>query len=90
MALRRFPGLNHRQRALLDHAVRHPSQVYTFQAHQNSHAITYVTARSDLLDLSKRGLLSETKAGKQRAFVAAEDLVEQLSLAPEKRKRRKE
>jgi hypothetical protein len=39
-ALRRFPDINHRQRALIDHALRHPAQVYTFQSHQNSHDIT--------------------------------------------------
>jgi Fic family protein len=89
-ALRRFPDLNHRQRALLDHALKHPSQVYTFQSHQNSHGITYVTARSDLLDLERRGLLIPTKQGRQRGFLAASDLTEQLGTKSVPRPRRKQ
>jgi Fic family protein len=77
-ALRQFPGLNHRQRALLEHALHHPAQVYTFQSHQNSHGITYVTARADLLGLLRHGLLTETRQGKQRGFLAAEDLAKKL------------
>jgi len=90
-ALRRFPDINHRQRVLLDHALRDAGDVYTFQSHQNSHGITYVTARTDLLDLFKRGLLVETHAGKQRAFLAAEDLAAKLDsrkLRPQRTKRK--
>jgi Fic family protein len=79
-ALRRFPGLNHRQRALLDHAVRKgSSQIYTFQSHLNSHGISYLTARHDLTDLVYRGLLREVGGSKQRSFLAAEKLSEMLS-----------
>lgn len=77
-ALRRFPGINHRQRALLDEALQNPTQVYTFQYHQNSQGITYVTARADLLDLLDRGLLTEVRHGKQRGFMASEELVTKL------------
>ncbi len=42
-ALRRFPDLNPRQRALIDHALRDPAQVYTFLSHQTSHGITNAT-----------------------------------------------
>lgn len=88
-ALRRFPGLNHRQRALLDHALKHPDQVYTFQSHQNSHGITYLTARSDLLDLAARDLLTEDKLGRQRAFLPRADLAELLGANTTKPKRGK-
>jgi len=79
LALRQFPDLNHRQRALLDHALRNPAQIYTFQSHQNSHGITYVTARTDLLELVKKKLLTEIKHGKQRGFIPAHDLAEKLT-----------
>jgi Fic family protein len=76
--LRAFPELNHRQRELLDHALRHPEQLYTFQSHQRSQGVTYVTARNDLLDLVERRLLASTQQGRQRAFYAAEDLAKRL------------
>jgi len=87
-ALRRFPDINHRQRALLLHALQHPAQVYTFQSHQNSHGITYVTARSDLLDLSQRGLLIEGRQGRQRGFLPTEDLAKRLGSGKTRRKQR--
>lgn len=87
-ALRRFPDLNHRQRVLLDRALKHPDQVYTFQSHQNSHGITYVTARNDLLDLAARGLLIESRRGRQRAFLPVADLANQIGTEITKPKRR--
>lgn len=89
IALRRFPDLNPRQRTLLDSALKHPDEVFTFQGHQNAHGITYLTARSDLLDLAKRGLLTETKRGRQRAFLSAADLNERLGTEATKKKRGK-
>ena len=88
-ALRRFPDLNPRQRALLDRALKHPDEVFTFQSHQNAHGITYLTARSDLIDLAKRGLLMETKRGRQRAFLPSTDLGERLGTDATKTKHRK-
>lgn len=74
------PGaeLNHRQIALLSHAVRHPGHRYTFRSHQTSHRITYQTARTDLLVLAERALLVQTKSGRQFVFVAPTDLAERL------------
>lgn len=72
--LRALPDLNRRQRALVDHVLRAPGEVITFQSHQRSQGITYVTARTDLLDLVQRGLLDETRSGKQRAFYASANL----------------
>jgi Fic family protein len=77
-ALRRFPGINARQRAVLDAAFEDPSRVFTFQSHQTSHNITKVTARNDLLGLLERGLLAATKVGRQRGFLAAENLTDML------------
>jgi Fic family protein len=76
--LRAVPDLNPRQRSLVDHVLRHPGETVTFQSHQRAQGITYITARSDLLGLLERGLVSEARQGKQRAFYAAEDLPAKL------------
>ena len=80
--LRAVPDLNHRQRSLVDHVLRHPGATVTFQSHQRSQGITLVTARSDLLDLVDRGLLDDTRQGKQRAFYAAAGLAAKLGRPP--------
>lgn len=51
-ALRADSGLNHRQVALLGHALRHPGHGYTFDSHKVSHRVAYQTARTDLLGLA--------------------------------------
>lgn len=66
--------LNHRQLALLDHALRNPQSVYKIDRHQSSHHVTYQTARTDLLDLVDLGLLTKSKAGRAFIFIAPEDL----------------
>lgn len=58
--LRRAALLNHRQQALVAHALRHPMFSYTIQSHRRSHDVAYGTARSDLYDLRDRGLIRET------------------------------
>lgn len=60
--------LNHRQRALIGHAIRHPGFRYTIASHQKSHGVVYQTARADLLDLAHRGLLRRKKQGKTLYF----------------------
>src|SRR5690606_16287819 len=45
-------NLNHRQLALLQHALRNPGMEYTVRSHQGSHGIAQQTARTDLLALS--------------------------------------
>ena len=71
--------LNHRQRALLSHALRHPSQRYTIYGHQASHNVVYQTARLDLLDLQERGLLTAVKISRRWYFSPASDLEEKLA-----------
>jgi len=70
--------VNHRQLALLSHALRHPGFRYTIDSHQRSHNVSYQTARTDLLDLATRGLLDQTRAGKAFVFSAADELPERL------------
>lgn len=66
--------LNHRQLALLDHALRNPQSVYRIDRHQSSHHVAYQTARTDLLGLVDLGLFTRSKAGRAFLFIAPEDL----------------
>jgi len=80
--LRGIIVLNHRQRTLISHALRHPHQKYTFKSHQISNNIVYQTARTDLLDLEKRGLLTSQKIGKTWYFTPLSDIEEKLTDLP--------
>lgn len=66
--LRDRASLNHRQLALLGHALRHANRSYTIASHQNSHRVAYATARSDLLELVDEGLLVKARQGKKLVF----------------------
>ena len=80
--LARSPSLrgrfNHRQTALLNHALRNVGEAYRVDAHQRSHAVVYQTARNDLLQLEALGLLEKTKQGNAYVFYAPADLRERL------------
>lgn len=69
---------NHRQEALLRHALQHPGQQYTIAGHRTSHGVVYQTARTDLLDLVQKSLLKQYKRGKELVFMAVEDLADRL------------
>lgn len=66
--------LNHRQRALLLNAVRHPGKTFTISVHQREHGVAYETARSDLLGLVDAKLMRNYRQGKQWVFHAVPDL----------------
>jgi len=70
--------LNHRQRALLLHAIRHPDVAYTISRHQAAHRVTYATARSDLMGLTSLGLLAQNKQGKRFVYLPVADLATKL------------
>ncbi len=72
-------ALNSRQKALVTHALKSPGAEYTIKSHQNSHDVTYQTARTDLLGLNERGLLERTLLGRQYLFAAAPELGEILT-----------
>ena len=71
-------GLNHRQLALLRHALRHSGFRYSVLSHQNSHGVSHQTARSDLQKLAGRGLLIPGKEGRRDIFRVPEDLAVRL------------
>jgi len=77
--MRGMAALNHRQRALISHALRHPYQHYTIRSHQVSHNVVYQTSRLDLFDLELRGLLKCRKVGRTWHFTPVDELEERLA-----------
>ncbi len=71
-------GFNHRQLALLTDAVRSPDGIYTFGSHATSHRVTHETARTDLSDLTERGLLLRRSRGRGYTFEPVPDLAARL------------
>ncbi len=68
-------NLNHREIALISHAIRHPGQEYLVKSHQTSHRIAYATARADLIHLAEIKLLEQRRIGaKTLAFIAPGDI----------------
>lgn len=63
--LTQYCGLNHRQIALLGHAIQHPGAEYSISSHRNSHNVAYATARSDLFSLADKELLIKRQLGKK-------------------------
>lgn len=71
--------LNFRQLALLRHALKHTRFLYKINEHQNSHGISYETARKDLLQMSDElKLLSKLKDGRAFVFLSPSDLEERI------------
>jgi Fic family protein len=71
--------LNHRQTALLAHALKRPQEPFTIESHQRSHQVAYATARADLLELASLGLLEERIRGRRKkVFFPASDLGKKL------------
>ena len=77
-ALKKYPGLNLRQRSLLSHATQHPHETYTIDTHRNAHGVVYQTARNDLLALAEKGFLKKEKSGKEFVFVQADKMMDKL------------
>lgn len=76
--LQALDRINHRQQALLAHALKNRHAIYTIQSHCRSHGIAYATGRADLLGLCQLGLLTQFQRGKAFNFRAPEDLPERL------------
>lgn len=73
------PGrFNHRQLAILEHAVKNPDAHYTSQSHAGSHNITPETARLDLTGLERKGLLTKHRIMRAHVWTPVPDLAERL------------
>jgi Fic family protein len=76
--VRRSQRFNHRQIALIGHALRNPYAEYTVRSHSSSHNVTRQTARTDLVSLTEVGLLTQVSAGRGFAYYPPEDLQSRL------------
>jgi len=76
--LKKASWMNHRQRALVQHALKHVGFIYTIESHKNSHNVAYQTARTDLLTLAKKGYLEKIKSGRLFHFTVPPDLPEKV------------
>lgn len=76
--------LNHRQVALLTHALKHAGHGYTVESHRRSHRVALQTARTDLLSLVKFKLLEAGKRGRASIFYAPGDLRARIEAAVQK------
>lgn len=76
--LLRRSELNHRQLALLGHALRHPDADYTYHSHATSHRVVRQSARTDLLELEEQGYLESRKVGRTIHFRPVEGLQERV------------
>lgn len=74
-------SVNHRQRALLLNALKHPKKLFTVEAHRRVHDVAYETARSDLAKLVKQKLFKQHKQGNAHVFVPVADLGKRLKVA---------
>ncbi len=67
--------LNHRQREVVLRGARNPDRVFTIEDHKNRFAVSYGTARSDLLRLSDWGYLTYSRESKRYDFHPSEKMV---------------
>lgn len=72
-------NFNHRQRALLAHAIHSPESVYTVATHQAAHRVTYPTALNDLKGLVGAKLLQKQRSGKADIYFPIGGLSQILS-----------
>lgn len=76
--LRADGDLNHRQVALLSHAVRNRDASYTIAGHATAHRVTHETARNDLRTLELRRLVERLPRTRPIRFIAVPDLAQRL------------
>lgn len=70
--------LNHRQFAVVEGALRNADLRITVSSHAGSHAVTAVTARTDLQGLEERGVLTSSKESRTQVWVPVRNLADVL------------
>jgi Fic family protein len=75
----RDPADNHRELALLKHALETPGSQYTVVSHSTSHHVSGETARHDLMHLEALQLLVRGKVGRGHVWTPAADLSGRLT-----------
>lgn len=69
-----FWGLNQRQQAIIEHALRHPGQEISVKGYKELYRVAYATARADLLGIKEKGLFDQKMRGKAMIFIPVTDL----------------
>lgn len=78
-AIKARPGeYNHRQMALIERALTDADSHFTARSHGQSHQVSEVTARADLVDLEERGLLERFRIHRQHAWRPVPDLHQRI------------
>ncbi len=68
------PAINHRQRAILNQALRMPDTEHRIEPHRKLYGIAYATARADFLTLTDLGFLLKEQRNKTFVFRAHPNL----------------
>lgn len=63
---RHLPGVNERQLSILQELTTNPDAIWTVREAEHRFAVTYQTARTDLMGLEEMGLLEKRRSGKQK------------------------
>ncbi len=71
-------GINLRQSLILKEIIEEPEKILTIKETQSKYNVTYQTARTDLLNLAKKGYLSSKKKRKQFLFYKSEKFDEKI------------
>lgn len=71
-------AVNHRQRALLVHILKHPEQGTNVSTYCNEHRVVRQTARTDLAQLVQMGLLRMQKVKREFVYYPVADLEQRL------------
>ena len=77
-------GLNERQQSALAHLLRTTGVSITVMGHANSHGVSYLTARKDLLAMTEAGLLERKRVGKTDRFAVTSDALGRFTAGSER------
>jgi Fic family protein len=77
--IRESESLNHRQRAALDHLLHDAHRGLTIKAHSAQQRVTYLTARRDLQELERAGLVRRVRVGREDHYHPSDALLTRAS-----------
>ena len=63
-----IPGINIRQAIILEEFMKNPSKLFTIKEISNTYKVVYQTARTDLLELAEKEIISKKVSGKTFMF----------------------
>jgi Fic family protein len=69
---------NRRQLQIVQDSLKRPNAKYEIAAHERTHSVSYLTARSDLENLAAKGFLKKTKEGVKSVYSVSKNLRNRL------------